>query len=327
MVTWQRQNVGRKLPKSIFSKFLGETWEKLSPEIIQSGFIRGGIYPFDKTVVPEEKFCPEALRRWRRLNTDRHTTSDHDQTLNTTVLRPERLTSLHTDILNEPSTSTASTDPVPEPSTSTAATDPVPEPTKTFETLLLEMVKQSPRPEQTKRQRVGTGSEILTKNDVLERLKEKKQKEQKKGKSIKRRKKEVSSSEEEDEDEIEYRDSDNEQEFLESLEHEAEIQNQEENYITSRDLDKDKWVLVKYTSKKMTKHFVGKINKPIEKDWEVKFLKRVLIKRADAFKFEWSHGQDLDTIAESDIVKILPEPMTDRRGLFYFNVYFDGFNV
>ncbi|KAG5895666.1 hypothetical protein JTB14_026989 [Gonioctena quinquepunctata] len=84
-----------------------------------------------------------------------------------------------------------------------------------------------------------SGSEVSTKNDVLERPMSKKLKGQEEEKSKRRHKIEVSSSEEEDEDEIVYRKSDNDGEFVGSIEHEAEMQYQEESFIG--DLDEDKY--------------------------------------------------------------------------------------
>lgn len=38
VATCQRQHVGQKLPKSLFSQFLGETWTKVSKDDIKNGF-------------------------------------------------------------------------------------------------------------------------------------------------------------------------------------------------------------------------------------------------------------------------------------------------
>lgn len=65
LVQWQRQNVGVKLRKQIFSELFAETWRQVSPFVIQSGFRKGGIYPLNPDVIPEEKYDPAALRRWK----------------------------------------------------------------------------------------------------------------------------------------------------------------------------------------------------------------------------------------------------------------------
>ncbi|XP_045778739.1 uncharacterized protein LOC123876488 [Maniola jurtina] len=65
LVQWQRQNVGVKLRKQTFSELFAETWHQVSPFVIQSGFRKGGIYPLNADVIPEEKYDPAALRRWK----------------------------------------------------------------------------------------------------------------------------------------------------------------------------------------------------------------------------------------------------------------------
>ncbi|KAL0829817.1 hypothetical protein ABMA28_003300 [Loxostege sticticalis] len=53
------------LRKQIFSELFAETWRQVSPFVIQSGFRKGGIYPLNPDVIPEEKYDPAALRRWK----------------------------------------------------------------------------------------------------------------------------------------------------------------------------------------------------------------------------------------------------------------------
>ncbi|CAK1581201.1 unnamed protein product [Parnassius mnemosyne] len=69
LVHWQRLNVGNKLPKDEFSRLLGEVWRELDTKIIRNGFKKGGIYPFDRNVVADEKFDPESLKRFREHKT------------------------------------------------------------------------------------------------------------------------------------------------------------------------------------------------------------------------------------------------------------------
>ncbi|XP_031329207.1 uncharacterized protein LOC116160201 [Photinus pyralis] len=68
LVKWQRHNVGRRLPKDMFSKFIAETWSDAKATVIVNGFKKGGIFPFNDKVVPREKFDSEALRRWEIQN-------------------------------------------------------------------------------------------------------------------------------------------------------------------------------------------------------------------------------------------------------------------
>lgn len=67
LVQWQRLNVGKKLPKDEFSRILGEVWRDLNPIIIRNGFKKGGIYPFNRNVIPVEKFDPETLKRFKQF--------------------------------------------------------------------------------------------------------------------------------------------------------------------------------------------------------------------------------------------------------------------
>jgi cytidine deaminase len=64
IIKWQRRNYARKLPKSEFSSIISKIWKNISPNIIQNGFKKAGIFPFCDSVVSKEKFEPEAYRRW-----------------------------------------------------------------------------------------------------------------------------------------------------------------------------------------------------------------------------------------------------------------------
>jgi hypothetical protein len=61
-VAWQRQNIGRKLPRSIFSKFIGK-WASVIEQTIKTGFRKGGIHPFNSEVIGNDKFQPDTLER------------------------------------------------------------------------------------------------------------------------------------------------------------------------------------------------------------------------------------------------------------------------
>lgn len=65
LVEWQRKNVGVKIPKRIFSKLIGEIWTETKPEIIINGFVKAGICPINRKVVPVELFDPTAFQRWK----------------------------------------------------------------------------------------------------------------------------------------------------------------------------------------------------------------------------------------------------------------------
>jgi hypothetical protein len=65
LITWQRHNIGKKIPKVQFSTLVAETWKNLKVENIISGFRRGGIIPFNNRVITEDKFDVSALQRWK----------------------------------------------------------------------------------------------------------------------------------------------------------------------------------------------------------------------------------------------------------------------
>ncbi|XP_072392464.1 uncharacterized protein [Diabrotica undecimpunctata] len=68
LIKWQRRNYGTKLPKSIFSSIISQVWKELTSKHIRSGFSKAGIYPFCNTVIPVDKFEPEAFKRFQYHN-------------------------------------------------------------------------------------------------------------------------------------------------------------------------------------------------------------------------------------------------------------------
>ena len=42
-----------------------QAWSQTTPKVIQHGFKKGGIYPFDPNVIPKEKYDPAAYKRWK----------------------------------------------------------------------------------------------------------------------------------------------------------------------------------------------------------------------------------------------------------------------
>ncbi|KAJ8895734.1 hypothetical protein PR048_001072 [Dryococelus australis] len=60
--------VGQKLPKKEFVKLLSTLWQELVPNIIKSGFLKGGIYPFNQDMIPEERFDKLCLQLWNHIN-------------------------------------------------------------------------------------------------------------------------------------------------------------------------------------------------------------------------------------------------------------------
>lgn len=71
--TWQRQHIGQKLSKKLFTQFLGDVWKSLNPEIIKNGFRKAGIYPFCRNIIAETEFPPHLLRKWKEAHTEPET--------------------------------------------------------------------------------------------------------------------------------------------------------------------------------------------------------------------------------------------------------------
>lgn len=59
---WQRRHFGQTVKKKTFVRLLSEIWTDLRPEVIESGFAKGGIYPFNRGVISEDMYDPAALR-------------------------------------------------------------------------------------------------------------------------------------------------------------------------------------------------------------------------------------------------------------------------
>lgn len=128
---------------------------------------------------------------------------------------------------------------------------------------------------------------------------------------------ESSSSEEDDVTYCETSDDDN---FIE----ENEEKDEEE---TSRDIEKDNFLLVKLATKKLIKHYVAKVVEKLSGSYLVKFYKKMK-------KFHhFIEGNEIPyEIDEKDIVLKLPDPEivggTERlRGHIAFKVSFDAYNM
>lgn len=307
LISWQRQHVGQRLPKKMFSQFLCETWKAIPAEVIKGGFRKGGISPLNKNVIPEEAFSPESLKRWNDFTTNPPNIEEAMVASNTVAVDGNS-------IADDTAVATTSEEmQLEEPIASTS-----------FENLLLSVVRQAPKPEQEKKSRICPGSEILTSEEAVARLKEnnKKQNNQKKAgasRPAKRNKKRpISSSSEDTEPESPpYMDSDNPEEFLQSFE-EA---NMDINEDVDQTVNPNSWVLVRYCTKKLIKHFVGMVTEPCDDGLTVKFTK------FSKNTFSWPKVEDMDTIEQRDIVMVLPEPTVNRRGSFVFPVTFEGYNL
>lgn len=82
------------------------------------------------------------------------------------------------------------------------------------------------------------------------------------------------------------------------------------------------WVVVEYALKRSKKHYVGQVIDIIEDGFKVKFTRQAL------GGFIWPEKEDCDNISDQDVLQVLPEPITNNRGIMKFNrISFDGLNL
>jgi hypothetical protein len=276
IVKWQRLHVGCRLPKSEFSKLIGETWTSISTEVLCNGFRKAGIFPFNDSVIPESQYDPAALQRWKRRG----------------------------ECQKELGQAGVEIEDVAQQNISAQDQNPPENEKCTFESLLLSTVKQAVPFLKRKKSRVAAGAEVITTEEMLEKLQEAELEPKRISKKPRTRKvdRNVSTARgtPAHEDSIQ----------LEPVHGAAE--KPEETQDEEKDLAEGKWVLVKYSSKRSVLFYVGIViskNHSIgQADWNVKFVK---------FKddhFFWPELEDFDTVSQEDVVKMLPEPALDRRG-------------
>lgn len=330
LTQWQRTHEGQKIPKKIFSKLVSDIWKELRPEVICSGFRKGGIVPFNPDIIEKEQYDPLAYQRWEH----------HQRQIREVNAVEGQRESILQEPIAGPSTSEES---LPAPSTEE---EPRPEiiPKKngedkkyTFEELLLATVKQSKSGDVSKpKRKIVSGAEVITAQEVLIRLEEKNTKALP-GKKKKKSKKDLhvtaeveSESSSENEDVILHDNSD--EDFGEEI-----TENESLNEYMN-DIQKDKkdaivndWVLVVFATKNKNKHYyIGQIIAINEDDeLEVKFTRKVpSLNPSSPSTFAWANPEDCSTVARNDVVRVLPTPsVCGRRGLLRFQISFLGYNI
>lgn len=191
IATWQRQHIGQKLPKCLFSQFLGETWTKVSEDVIKNGFRKAGIFPFDVDVVPKENFAKEALERWEKhqQQIERGVQDNTMELVNTEHIdiarceSPSLLTLSISENVNEAS-SLQSLNVVNSPQRSDIETprsqekavnnSEIPQ-TASMEQLILSVIHQKQMPNKQTRRKVASGAEVITSAEIVEVLRNKEQ--------------------------------------------------------------------------------------------------------------------------------------------------------
>ena len=126
--------------------------------------------------------------------------------------------------------------------------------------------------------------------------------------------------------------------------HEAETPEEQPTTDQTDDVDDDdrvaanKWVLVKFSVRRRSLHYVGQVLRSEEesssdssesddnsKYWEVDFFRKSGKIRGAFVK---PHMTDIAFVKEQDIITVLPEPKKNKRNHYSFpNVSFDGFNM
>lgn len=278
LVAWQRTNSGYKIPKVQFSTLVAETWRDLKTDVIISGFKKGGIIPFNDQVIPEDKFEPSALLRWKQ-----HKAAIQLQPLTTAQRNREIEQPLV--IVNEPTFDNRQLDsedkeqlvdsneqpPTPVPSTSSSLL-------VSFEDLLLQKINQTKQPAAKPKRRIAGGAEVITSLEAIARMAEveknkaaelerkktfiKKGKVSKKSQKISKGKRHVKkilespSSSSNNEEEPLYIDTDDD--FDTDSDFNEEVSNAE-NLHPLLSIEVDRWIVVQYNTKKTTRHYVGQV--------------------------------------------------------------------
>ncbi|KAF6208156.1 hypothetical protein GE061_016607 [Apolygus lucorum] len=147
----------------MLASIIGRIWSRLNSEILKNGFGKAGIYPFNSGVVDESSYDPKALKRWKQTQAPR---AAENPPANVPPTSSE--SQAQVPVANSSLSSSAGTPPV-MPSTSDADTS--------FEEKIISFLRGGQQTSTTqKRKRVGTGSEVLTTEDVLARLENEKSK-------------------------------------------------------------------------------------------------------------------------------------------------------
>ncbi|CAG9136187.1 unnamed protein product [Plutella xylostella] len=164
MVKWQRRHKGKKLPKSEFAAIVGKVWENLDPENIKNGFKKSGIYPFNRDAVPEHKLNPEAVRRWKKYNEELTQTR---KTLSGDRDSPMSLAKICLDKINSNFQLNESPDTITTGDANFKTSEKL-----SFEDLLLESTKPTHTDNLKKKNvRISGSAEVITHQDVIQRLK------------------------------------------------------------------------------------------------------------------------------------------------------------
>lgn len=197
LVKWQRQHLGKKLPKREFSKIVGEIWLNLDVQIIMNGFKKGGIFPFCRNVVPESMYDASCIQRFRESSRTAEKVSELSQA--STVECNSPINALIEEAAEQPfifledpenyflnpvleafpedldisdvnvTTTETETD-IPTTSTTTAQETPT-----SFEELLLHTLNTRNETPTKKKKKLASGAEVITAEDAKQRMRSEKE--------------------------------------------------------------------------------------------------------------------------------------------------------
>ena len=169
LVKWQRDNPGKKILKKNFSLLTKTVWKETDPVIIQNGFKKAGIYPFNDQVIAPEKFDPAAYKRWQTSRTEIIHVTGEDEA--------DDLNREPVVLMAGPSGPSAnSSSPERNEGTTIITKSVCPSQCHTsFDQILAATMKTDTKnnDEKKPKKRVAGGAEVITRNEVLLRLKEK----------------------------------------------------------------------------------------------------------------------------------------------------------
>ncbi|KAI4455426.1 hypothetical protein MML48_9g00003656 [Holotrichia oblita] len=157
---WMRNHRGQKIPKKKLAQTIGELWLSLKPEIIQNGFRKAGIAPFNRGVISKDKYDPLSWKRWE----------------NELKTRQELQIPSQTESSNEPSTTTI----LSIPSTSGIDADALENTERTslttavveFEQLLVKTLQSEPL-QKKPRKKIADGALVITSDEAAQIIRDK----------------------------------------------------------------------------------------------------------------------------------------------------------
>lgn len=303
LCNWQRKHNGMRIPKKNFATLLARTWVELKPEIIANGFHKAGIVPFNRWVIPIEKFDSESWKRWKELHRSNEANEADENTR------------------NEPSSTNASFEQI------------------LLNTVRNE--RQANAEKTRERKRVAEGAEVITASQVQQRhqaLTESSKRPRKKSCQKKQRAARLESDSSESFSEPELIDSNddldpevfsetelsNNEETTEEDTHEVLEKNPEcktQNKESLKHPSVGDYVVVIFSGQKnLKKSYVGKVTEILENNsYYCNFLRDVQSSKYQRY-YIFPDVEDKSIVTESEIEQILPRP-DEKRGRMYFHSY------